>query len=305
VWADGSALVLYGLVCGLCALATAALSLDGAVVLMVPVVLALHRRHGAPLAPLLLGAVVVVNTASIAVPQGNPTNLVLIIHAGLTPETFLATMLVPGLVATVVCAAGVAILERVALRAPLPLATADCTQFSRDERCAIAALVATALATVAALINGVAPWWPFTATTAVALVAARARVRPRVPWRVAAQVAGLVVVAGALNPPGPTSHAAGLLGLLALATILSACCAVANNLPVGAWTASIIRAGPLAYAASIGLAIGAIATPQGSVATLIATDLAGPAAPTVPVQRTVALAAAGVLTAVLLLAAGA
>lgn len=63
------------MVCGLCALVTAVVSLDGAVVLTVPVLLVLSRRFGAPLPALLLGVVAVANAASIAVPQGNPTNL--------------------------------------------------------------------------------------------------------------------------------------------------------------------------------------------------------------------------------------
>jgi arsenical pump membrane protein len=72
--ARGNAAALYALVCGVCALLTAVVSLDGAVVLMVPGLLALARRARAPLAPLFLGVVAVANAASIAVPQGNPTS---------------------------------------------------------------------------------------------------------------------------------------------------------------------------------------------------------------------------------------
>src|SRR5919204_327851 len=59
--AGGSALALYALVCATCAILTAAVSLDGAVVLIVPLLLVLSRRFGAPFAPLFLGAVVVAN----------------------------------------------------------------------------------------------------------------------------------------------------------------------------------------------------------------------------------------------------
>src|ERR671925_126840 len=110
--ARGSAALLYVLVCALCALLTAVVSLDGAVVLMVPVLLALARHARAPLAPLFLGVVAVANAASIAVPQGNPTNLVVMNQLGLSPEAFLAHMLAPGLAATLICAAGVAFRER-------------------------------------------------------------------------------------------------------------------------------------------------------------------------------------------------
>ena len=47
----GRTLALFGWTCATCALLTAALSLDGAVVVMLPVIAALVRRHGAPLRP--------------------------------------------------------------------------------------------------------------------------------------------------------------------------------------------------------------------------------------------------------------
>src|SRR5207247_2649154 len=63
----GRMLVLYVLVCAVCALLTAVVSLDGAVVLMVPVLLAIARRHGVGVAPLLLGTIAVANAFSVAV----------------------------------------------------------------------------------------------------------------------------------------------------------------------------------------------------------------------------------------------
>ena len=71
----GKSFVLYILVCGVCAVATAAVSLDGAVVLIIPLLVILARRFDAPFAPLFLGAVVVANAASIAVPRATqPTS---------------------------------------------------------------------------------------------------------------------------------------------------------------------------------------------------------------------------------------
>ena len=87
---------------------TAIVSLDGAVVLMVPLLLVLGRRYAVPFAPLFLGVVVVANAASIAVPQGNPTNLVLIGRLGLSPQAFVAHMLLPGVLAAGLCAGAVA-----------------------------------------------------------------------------------------------------------------------------------------------------------------------------------------------------
>ena len=83
---------------------TAVVSLDGAVVLMVPLLMALAREHRAPLTALFLGVITVANAASVAVPQGNPTNLVLMGQLGLLPSAFLAHMFVPGLAAAALCA---------------------------------------------------------------------------------------------------------------------------------------------------------------------------------------------------------
>lgn len=130
---------------------------------MVPVLLVLARRFGAPLPALLLGVVAVANAASIAVPQGNPTNLVVIDRLGLSPTAFLRHMLVPGLVAAVGCAAVVAVVERRALAPALVHTGRARTPLVPAERRAGLALLAAGLAAWTAPLLGVAPWWPFAA----------------------------------------------------------------------------------------------------------------------------------------------
>jgi Na+/H+ antiporter NhaD/arsenite permease-like protein len=93
--------------------------------------------------------------------------------------------------------------------------------------------------------------------------------------------------------------------LLAIAAGIGAASALANNLPVSICAAGLLSAGPSAYAALIGLGVGSLATPHGSLATLIAADAAGEGAPRAPVARTAVLAACGVLLATVLLWAGA
>jgi arsenical pump membrane protein len=298
--ARGSAPALYALVTAVTALLTAAVSLDGAVVLMVPLVLALTRRFGAPFAPLFLGAVVVANAASIAVPLGNPTNLVVIDRLGLSAAEFTAHMLAPGCTAAAICAAGVALAERRALSAPLPTPARARTPLSGPERQAALALAGAALAAWAAPPAGLEPWWPFAGAVALAVATSRARPRVIVPWRVAGQLTALLIVMQPLALPG-AGGAPGLAGLLAIAAAVGAASAFASNLPVSVSASGLLAAGTPAYAASIGLGVGSLATAQGSVATLIARDLAGPDAPAFRARRFAPLAAAALTAATAIL----
>jgi len=318
--ARGSALALYGLVCALCALLTWVVTLDGSVVLMVPVLLVLARRSAAPLAPLFVGVVVVANAASIAVPQGNPTNLVIIQRLGLSPEAFLSRMFAPGLAATLLCAGVVAFWQRRVLAggyrppelkpepAPEPEPEPEPAVrrgLSGAERGAALWLGAAAVAAWTAPLVGVAPWWPFAGVVAAAIAVDRARggrTRLVVPWRIVVQVGALVTLLAPLGLHGSADQVRGLGGLAAVALGVGAASALANNLPVSVWAATLL-AGPAGYAAAIGLAVGSLAAPQGSVATLIAVDLAGSHVPRLRVRQLAPLATAAVLVASLVLAA--
>jgi arsenical pump membrane protein len=297
----GSALRLYVLVCALCALLTAVVSLDGAVVLMVPVLLALARHARALLGPLFLGVVAVANAASIAVPQGNPTNLVVMNQLGLSPAAFLAHMLAPGLAAAVICAGGVALRERKVLAGGYRPRPTQGLPLSTQERHALLALAAAACAAWGAPVVGLAPWWPFAGVVAITLAVHRRRPHLLIPWRLALQVAGLVVVTRALAVHLTLPAALALPGLAAASLGIGAVAAIVNNLPASVWATALLTAGPAAYAASIGLAVGALATPQGSVATLLAGQLTGTAAPAVNTRVFAPLAAAAVLAATLVL----
>jgi hypothetical protein len=123
----------------------------------------------------------------------------------------------------------------------------------------------------------VEPWWPFAGVAAAGLAGERwmrrglatrdgRRTSPVViPWGLALRVAALVVVVGALPvAPLPGDRPSALV-LLAVAAGVGTVAAVVNNLPASVWAASLLTAGPTAYAASIGLGVGALATPQGSL----------------------------------------
>jgi arsenical pump membrane protein len=228
--ANGSARRLFVLVCAVTALLTAVVTLDGAVVVMAPVMIELRRRFGAPLRPLVLGTVAVANAFSLALPEGNPTNLVVIERLGLSLSREARTMLVPGLLATLLCAVAVAWRERRAL----------------DSR----------------LHDGSTP--PASSPAAPGLLGVA---------RLAVQILALLT---ALLPLGqPALGAAGLPQLLAVAVVVTGLAAVANNLPASAIVAAGLAGGPAAYAALVGLSVGALAVPRGSVATAIAGELTG------------------------------
>jgi arsenical pump membrane protein len=273
---------VYALVCLACALLTAALSLDGAVVVMVPVVLALVDR-GAPARPLLLGTIGVANAFSIALVQGNPTNLVVMTGLGLRPAAFDATMLAPGTAAALICAGAVAVRERGRLcgtLAPAPTRRLGCG--------AAGATVALGLAGVGESVApaaGIAPWWP---ACGVAVVAAAALAgagvplpRPSVPWRIGLLVTVLATALGAAADASGLSAvrlpSGSIWALLAVTAAGAALAAVVNNLPVAVAAGALLHTGPAAFAVLSGVSVGALAGTRGSVATLLVRDLAGPA----------------------------
>jgi arsenical pump membrane protein len=274
----GSSLRLFCWVCGVCALLTAALSLDGAVVVMAPVLLAL-RRHGAPHRPLLLGTVAVANAFSAALPAGNPTNLVVMERLGLSPGAFVLRMGAPSLVATLVCVAAVAALERPALATPYPRADPSALRLNADERLPALALSAAAVADWLSPIVGLSPWLPVTAIAALALVGGRRLPRLGLGLRVGAQVAGVLLVLDALRESLPLTGLAvvqpTLLALLFVAATVAALSGLANNLPASAAVAALLGPGAGPYAALLGLSAGALITPHGSVATIASLELAG------------------------------
>jgi Na+/H+ antiporter NhaD/arsenite permease-like protein len=260
---------VYALVCIACALLTVALSLDGAVVVMVPVVLALADR-GAPARPLLLGTIGVANAFSIAVVQGNPTNLVVMTGLHLGPATFDATMVAPGLAAALICAGAVALRER------RPL--------GRGAAVAAAALGLAGAGESLAPVAGIAPWWPACAVAAgAALCLAASRVelpRPAVPWRIGLLVTALAtalgVAAGAAGISSLRLPAGSVWALLAVTAAAALVAAVVNNLPAAVAAGALLHTGPAAFAVLSGVSVGALACTRGSVATLLVCDLAGP-----------------------------
>lgn len=194
-----------------------------------------------------------------------------------------------------------ALSERRALASRLRITTRLRTPLSPTERHAAISLTLAAVIAWTAPIFGIAPWWPCTAAVAIALAVRRELPRLIIPWRIAVQVGGLLIVTQALGLTVRASAVGALPELLAIAASIGAASALANNLPVSVCATGLLTAGAPAYAASVGLAVGSLATPQGSVATLIANQLAGSTAPPLKVRLFAPLAALGVLAATLVL----
>jgi arsenical pump membrane protein len=273
----GCTLALFAWVCAACALLTASLSLDGAVVVMVPVIAVLARAHGAPLRPLLLGTVGVANCFSAALPAGNPTNLVVMEKLGLSPARFMERMLLPSLGATLACVAVLWLVERRGLSGAYPRERIPPEPLS-GARLALAALGAAALADWISPLAGLSPWIPVSIVALVALLAARRPPLIALPLRTGLQIVSLLVVLssvrGGLDFGGFALGSPTLTGLGAVAAAVTLGAALANNLPASAAVASLLGAGPGSYAALLGLSAGALATPHGSLATLVSLDMA-------------------------------
>lgn len=247
---------------------------------MVPLVHALTRRTCDLRRPLLLGTIAVANAFSLSVPQGNPTNIIVSRRLGLSSEAFVARLFVPASLATVVVVVALALVERRPLRGRFQRDAAAGERRSRDERMAAGALVAAALAGAVAPWLGLSSWWPVCAVAGVAWLVARiagaARPAPAVPLRICVQVGALISLVTAIAADPTLPHPSpSLVALIAVALAAACAASVLNNLPASVVLARFLGGQPLAaYATLAGLCVGALATPQGSVATLIAFDRA-------------------------------
>jgi arsenical pump membrane protein len=279
--ARGRPVALLGLVALVAAALTATVSLDGAIVLVVPLILDLVRAAPALRGALLGAGIAVTNAFSFAVPQGNPANLVLIQRLHLSPGAFVAHLAVPATLATAVCLLGVAIAERGGLR-DARIERVRPVRRERSLRPALLVLGAAAAGGVAAPWLGIASWLPLSVVALAAWIVLRLGDRdpPRlpVPWRVGAQIAALLVCAESfVHAAGlPRAEASSTAGLLAVALGVAAVASLVNNLPASVLVAGILAGPPAtAYATLIGLAPGSLATPHGSVATMLAFQRAG------------------------------
>lgn len=276
--ARGRTVVLWLLVAGLAVIVTAFLSLDTTAVLLTPVVIAVARACGLPPLPFAFTTVWLANTASLALPVSNLTNLLAVDRmpdGG--PLAFVALMGPSALVAVAVTVVLLFAIHRTSLRGRFVAAAvppvADRTLFVG------AAVVVVVLMPL--LVSGIEPWIPATAA-AVALVAVFGWRSPRslslrlLPWQLVVFAAGLFAAIAVLESLGSAALVAAVAGppgapgeeWRVAATALIAANAI-DNLPAYLLLESAAPSPERLGALLIGVNAGPLITPWASLATLL------------------------------------
>ncbi|WP_187248963.1 SLC13 family permease [Microbacterium sp. 4-7] len=276
-WGQGRVILLWLSVVVLAVISTVFLSLDTTAVIVTPVVVVLAQSVGIPPLPFALVTVWLANTASLALPVSNLTNLLAARSIGDDPLAFLALSWAPTLVGVLVPVVVLTLRHRRTLfgayRAPTGGDPSDRVLFWA------ASGILLLLMPLLAVTHDV--WIPATVAALVLIVVFGIRRRhvlrlSLVPWQAIGLAAALFVVV-------ETAHANGILDFLSvLATSghapaellrLSAAGALAangvNNLP--AYLILEPTAGdPVALMALlIGVNLGPLITPWASLATLL------------------------------------
>jgi arsenical pump membrane protein len=122
-------------------------SLDAAAVALTPVVLIAARRGGATAEPLLFACIAVANTASLALPVSNPTNVIVADSLHLSFLDYAATMLPAAVAASVAVSLVLLVRFRRELRVPLAPDTTGRALAARP------VVLTSALATTGALVG--------------------------------------------------------------------------------------------------------------------------------------------------------
>lgn len=276
-WGRGRVLALWALVVALAVVSTVFLSLDTTAVIVTPVVVVLAQSIGVSPLPFALATVWLANTASLALPVSNLTNLLAAPAIGDGPTAFIALSWAPTLVGILVPVAILTVMHRRtvfgAYATPVARRPADPTLFWS------ATGILLVLMPLLALTHDV--WIPATvaALALIVLFAVRRRRALRlslVPWQAIALAASLWVLVEAAHAQGlldfltsPTANGDAPGDLFRLAALGAVSANAINNLP--AYLVLEPAAGdPVALMALlIGVNIGPLITPWASLATLL------------------------------------
>ena len=307
--AGGDARALYRNTFVLGAMVTATLSLDTTAVILTPIVIALVKRLGLPLAPYVLACAFVSNVGSLLLPVSNLTNILFVDAFHTSFSEFTLRMLAPQIVAWTMTFG----LLRWRFRAALPARFVDETPSA--ELVPHAGYFRACTTVLALVLIGcfVAPWTgvpPYAVAfagaallTVVGLFTRRVTIgsMTEVSWSVVPFVLGLFVAVRGVESLGIVDVATGLVARTAVGSperlfLVAGGTAIAsnviNNLPATLVARSVLEAMPpdpaSALAALIGADVGSTITPFGSLATMLVLTLARREGAIVPTRDVIA-----------------
>lgn len=271
--ARGRTPVLFGLVVLLATSTTVLLSLDTTAVLVTPVVLALARALALDPVPFALAVVWLANTASLLLPVSNLTNLLAQSHLGLSTASYVGRLALPAGVAVLVTTAVVALWHRRALTGLYVIPSAE----PPEDPVLFAGAATSCLLLVPLLLLGVRAPWAAAASAVLtgSLFVWRRRSALRwalVPWRLVLLVEGLFLLVEAVGPlglDGLLRHSVG--SSLQTAFVAAGGANVANNLPAYLAMERVVPHDQL-LPLLLGVNLGPLVTPWGSLATLLWAD---------------------------------
>lgn len=271
--ARGRTLALFGLVVVLASTTTILLSLDTTAVLVTPVVLALADQLGLSPIPFAMATVWLANTASLLLPVSNLTNLLAVGRLDVSTNAYVRHLALPALVAIAVTAAVLLLWHRKALTGRYDVPVAE----PPADRVLFVGTATACLLLVPALVAGVPVALAASASAALAvgffLWRRRSALRPGlVPWRLVVLVVGLFLAVGAAGPLGVDDLLRrGVGGPLRTAFVAAAGANAVNNLPAYLAVERVVPHDQL-LPVLLGVNLGPLVTPWGSVATLLWAD---------------------------------
>ncbi|WP_449407409.1 SLC13 family permease [Microbacterium maritypicum] len=276
-WGRGRVIALWASVVLLAVLSTVFLTLDTTAVIVTPVVVVLAQSIGVSPLPFALATVWLANTASLALPVSNLTNLLAAPAIGENPASFLSLSWAPTLVGILVPVALLTIAHRRTLFGAYRMPSAG----DPSDRVLYwgATGILLALLPLLALTHDV--WIPATAAAVLLIVLFAVR-RPHVlrlslvPWQAIGLATALFVLV-------ETAHANGVLGflsvlatdghgfgqLLGLASVGALAANGVNNLPAYLILEPSASDPVALMALLIGVNLGPLITPWASLATLL------------------------------------
>ncbi|MEE4491372.1 SLC13 family permease [Streptomyces sp. BE230] len=275
--------LLFGLCVAFASLTTITLNLDTTAVLLTPVMLALGTRVGIAALPLAMTTVWLANTASLLLPVSNLTNLLAADRVALSPAGLAGVMWLPQLAAIGVTAGCLWVFYWRRGRRGADRYTPPAVPVPGDPVLLRICSVACGGFLLAILLLDV-PLWSASLVAMVVVVAAYA-VRRReelslslVPWRLLVLVPGMFLVVETVGVHGlhellvrALGSDNGFVGMLRSAGVGAGLSNVLNNLPAYVAGEAVIPAGNhnQLLALLIGVNVGSVVTPWGSLATLL------------------------------------